>query len=157
MLVGDWQRVLKNTALHRVAECQNLDVFEALALKLSPVELDVRDERGSTPLMTLLREGIASEDYLRQRFDWLVGSGASCLPFDDNGKRVSETPWGKKQPFRTLIAARVCEEKWTKRRGFIRLRKRGVDADDGDENDSLLLEVASLMEFGVFKHIVGYL
>lgn len=157
MLVWDSQRGLNNTALHRVAECQNVDVFEALVLNLPPEQLDVRDEHGSTPVMTLLREHIASEDYLRQRFDWLMGRGASCLPFDDNGRRVSETPWGKKQPFRTLIAARVREENWVKRRGVILLRMRGVEVGDGGEDDYLLLEVASLVEFGVFKHIVGYL
>lgn len=115
------------------------------------------DEFGCTPLMTLLNEGVASEEYIRQRFDWLVGRGASCLPFDDNGRRVSETLWGKKKPFRNLIAARVREENWVKRRDFILLRKRGVDADDGDEDDSLMMEVASLMEFGVCKNIVEFL
>lgn len=89
--------------------------------------------------MTLLNEGVASEDYLRQRFDWLVGRGASCLPFDHNCKRVSETLWGNTQRFRNLIASRVCEENWVKRRGFFLLRKRGVDADDGDEDDSLVM------------------
>lgn len=36
------------------------------------------------------------------------------------------------------------------------MRKRGVDADDGDEDDSLVMEVASLVEFGVFKNIVDF-
>lgn len=36
-------------------------------------ELSVRDEFGCTPLMTLLSEGVASEEYLLPRFDWLVG------------------------------------------------------------------------------------
>lgn len=42
----------------------------------------MRDEFGCTPLMTLLSEKLASVEYLRQRFDWLVGRGASYLPFD---------------------------------------------------------------------------
>lgn len=153
----DWQRGLRNTALHRVAESQFQDVFQALVLHLSPEELGVKDEFGCTPLMTLLSEGIASEDYIRQRFDWLMGRGASCLPFDNSGRRVSQTLWGKKQPFRDLIAARVREENWTKRRGYMLLRKRGVRVDDGGEDDSLVLQVAFLAEFGVFQKIVGYL
>lgn len=115
------------------------------------------DEFGCTPLMTLLSESVASEDYLRQRFDWLVGRSASCFPSDQSGGRVSQTLWGKRQPFRDLIAARVCEENWGKRRGFVLLRKRGVDADDEDDADSLVLGVAFLPEFGVFKNIVEFI
>lgn len=55
MIVWDWKRVLWNTALHRVAECLSLDVFQALISNLSEGELDVRDEFGCTPLMTLAR------------------------------------------------------------------------------------------------------
>ncbi|CAN0413282.1 unnamed protein product [Ectocarpus sp. 8 AP-2014] len=154
--VWDWERGLRNTALHRVAETHSSIVFQALAQNLSPEEWSVRDEFGFTPMMTLLSEETASEDYLRLRFDWLVGRGASCLPFDDGGRRVSGTFWGQRQPFRGLIAARVCEENWAKRRGFILLRKRGVDADEGDDGDRLVLEVAFLAEFGVFQNIVGF-
>lgn len=46
MLVWAWQRGLKNTSLHRVAESQYLDVFEALVLNLPPEELSVPDEFG---------------------------------------------------------------------------------------------------------------
>jgi len=154
--VWDWKRGLRNTALHRVAETRSFIVFQALALNLSPEEWSVRDEFGFTPMMTLLSERTASEDYLRVRFDWLVETGASCLPFDNSGRRVSGTFWGQRQPFHGLIAARVCEENWAKRRGFILLRKRGVDADDGDDGDRLVLEVAFLSEFGVFQNIVGF-
>lgn len=159
MLVWDWPRGLRNTALHRVAECHFPQVFQALALDVSPEEWNVRDEFGCTPLMTLLSERVVSEQYLRPRFDWLMGRGASCLPFDVDGKRVSETLWGKRQPFRGLIATRVRDENWAKRRGFILLRKRGVDADDGDggDDDRLVLGVAFLAEFGVFQNIVGFL
>lgn len=157
MLVWDWQRGLKNTAVHRVAETQALDVYQALVFNLAPEELGVGDEFGRTSLMTLLSEDVASEEYLRQRFDWLVESGASCLPFNDNGKRVSNTLWGQRRPFSDLIAARVREENWLKRRGFLFLRKRGVSADDGGEDDCLVLQVAFLAEFGVFKNIVGFL
>lgn len=154
--VWDWERGLRNTALHRAVESDSVHVFQALALNLSADEWSVRDEFGFTPMMTLLSERTASEDYLRLRFDWLVERGASCLPFDDSGRRVSGTFWGQRQPFRGLIAARVCEENWAKRRGFILLRKRGVDADDGDDGDRLVLEVAFLAEFGVFQNIVGF-
>lgn len=80
--------------------------------------------------------------------------GASCLPFDDSGRRVSGTFWGQRQPFRGLIAARVCEKNWVKRRRYILLRKRGVDADDGDDGDRRVLEVAFLAEFGVLQNII---
>ncbi|CBN80316.1 hypothetical protein Esi_0052_0068 [Ectocarpus siliculosus] len=154
--VWDWERGLRNTALHRVAETHSSIVFQALAQNLSPEEWSVQDEFGFTPMMTLLSERTESVDYLRLRFDWLVERGASCLPFDNGGRRVSGTFWGQRQPFRGLIAARVCEENWAKRRGFILLRKRGVDADDGDDGDRLVLEVAFLVEFGVFQNIVGF-
>jgi hypothetical protein len=156
MLVWDWQRGVKNTALHRVAETQYPDVYNALVSNLSPVDLDVKDEHGRTPLMVLLSEGVASTEYLGQRFDWLVASGASCLPFDDRGKRVSETRWGRRQPFHNLIAARVREENWVKRRGFLLLRLRDVNVDGGDEDDRLVLQAACLAEFGVFKNIVMF-
>lgn len=38
MLVWAWQRGLKNTSLHRVAESQYLNVFEALVLNLPAEE-----------------------------------------------------------------------------------------------------------------------
>lgn len=79
--------------------------------------------------------------------------GVSCLPLDDYGMRASQTRWGRTQPFRDLIAARVREENWGKRRGFMVLRKRGVDTDDGGESDLVVPRVAFLAEFGVFKHI----
>ena len=153
----DWQRGLRNTAVHRAADCNDLGVLQALVYGLSPAELDVKDEFGNTPLMTLLSERLSSVGYLRQRFDWLVGRGASCLPFDNNGKRVSEKLWGRRQPFLALIEARVKEENWFKRRGFVFLRKRGISAEDGGEDDYLVLEVAFLAEFGVFKNILGFL
>ena len=157
MMTWDWQRGKRNTAVHRVAESQDLEVFQALIYGLSPVELDVRDEVGCTPLMTLLSERLSSVGYLRQRFDWLVARGASCLPFDNKGRRVLDTLWGRRQPFRALIKGRVKEENWVKRRGFVFLRKRGISAEDGGEDDFLVLEVAFLAEFGVFKTIVGFL
>lgn len=67
--VWGWERGLRNTALHRVAETYSVDVFQALALNLSPDEWSVRDEIGFTPMMTLLSERTASEDYSRLRFD----------------------------------------------------------------------------------------
>lgn len=112
----DWQRGKLNSPVHRVAECQYVDVYEALVFNLLARDLDLGDEHGCTPLMTLLSETVASEAYISERFAWLMGSGASCLPFDHIGRRVSQTCWGKRQPFKNWIAARVRAENWAKRR-----------------------------------------
>lgn len=133
MLGWDWDREVYDAPLHSVADCQHEDVFEALVLNPSPNDLDLKDERGSTPLMTLLSETIASKAYLLPRFERLVGRGESCLPFDNGGKRVSQTARGQMQPFQNLIAARVREENWVKRRGFVLWRGRGRAMFGGDD------------------------
>lgn len=148
----DWQRGKINSPVHRVAECQYVDVYEALVFNLSARDLDFGDEHGCTPLMTLLGETVASEAYVSERFAWLMDSGASCLPFDHIGRRVSQTLWGKRQPFKNWIAARVREENWAKRRVLVLLRKR-----DASVCDELVMGVVDLAEFGVFQHIVQFL
>lgn len=95
--------------------------------------------------MTLLSEEVASEVYVGERFAWLVGRGASCLAFDNSGQRVSQTLWGKRQPFKSLIAARVRDENWAKRRVFVLLRGCGALVFD-----DVLMRVVDLAEFGVF-------
>lgn len=102
--------------------------------------------------MTLLSETLASEAYLSERFAWLMGSGASCLPFDHIGRRVSQTCWGKRQPFKNWIAARVRAENWAKRRVLVLLRGCGALVFD-----DVLRRVVDLAEFGVFQQIVQFL
>lgn len=48
-------------------------VCQALVLNLSPEKLSVKYDFFCTPQMTLLSEGVASEDSIWQRFDCLVG------------------------------------------------------------------------------------
>lgn len=83
-----------------------MDAFEALVLNLSTEELDVKGEFGSTLLMILLNETVISVQYIRQHEDWL-GRGASWLPFDGSGNRVSQTLRGKRRHFAGMIAAQV--------------------------------------------------
>lgn len=152
MPTWDWLRDKWNTPLHRVAECHFMDVFEALVSGLSPSDLDLGDEHGCTALMTLMSEDIASEAYLSERFTWMMDRGVSCLPFDHMGQRVSQKPWGRRQPFKSAIAARIKDENWAKRRVFLFLRERGASVCDG-----LVMRVVGLAEFGIFKHVVGFL
>lgn len=73
-------------------------------------------------------------------------SGASCLPFDNSGQRVSQT-LGYGQPFKNLIADRVRDENWTKRRAFVLFRERGASV-----YDMLVMRVVDLTR----GHIVGF-
>lgn len=49
-MVWDWQRglrnILRNTPFHRLAECQLVDVVQALVLNLSAKEMGTTDEFG---------------------------------------------------------------------------------------------------------------
>lgn len=104
----DLQRGRRNSAVRR--SVSTWMCFEALVLNLSARDLDVGDEHGCTPLMTLLSETLASEAYLSELFAWFEGRGASSLPFDNSGQRVSQSLWRRRQPFKSRIAARAREE-----------------------------------------------
>lgn len=159
-LAWDFFRGIKNTPLHRVADMMTVDVLNAL---VNPsTDFDVKDSAGQSPLMSLMRtRTLVHSDYaIMRRFTWLMQRGASCLPKDNKGKRVSAILRSKTSPFRQMIAARIKEENWLKRREVVLAREilsRGTRLKRSRRNASLLYKVADLGIDGVFRHIVTYL
>lgn len=101
----------------------------------------------------MLSKDIASESYyVGERFAWLINTVeglASCLPFDNNGQRVSQTLSGKRRGIQKWMMARVREENWA-RRGVIVLFLLERSASACDE---LVMSVVDLAELGVFQHV----
>lgn len=159
-LAWDFNRGVKNTPLHRVADMMTGDVLKALVN--SSTDIDVKDGAGRSPLMSLMRtRSLLHSDYgILLRFTWLMRRGASCLPKDNKGERVSAMCRSKISPFKQFIAARIKEENWLKRREVVLARalsSRGTGFKRSRWNSSLIYKVAGLGSDDVFRHIVTYL
>lgn len=168
-LVYDFERGVLNTPLHRVAEIESPEVFQALVAN-STHDFNARDESGSTPLMALMTGSSRllyqnRDERVRTRFDWLVDRGASCLPSDHKGRRVSEMTKSKSSPFKELIAGRVRDENWEKRRGLVMVRQilykrlcstRSDFLGGHDECTRIVKKVAGFSIEGIFRHIVTF-
>lgn len=156
-LAWDFSRGVKNTPFHRVANMTNFKVFDAL---FRPgTDLDVRDISGATPLMSLLKFSsyVHSNEAIVTKLNWLIHRGASCLPFDNNGKRASQMPQNG-EPFRSLIASRIREENWLKRRGMVLMRAKSRSWVRRSRRIMTLEEkVARLNIDGVFRLIVCFI
>lgn len=166
-MAWDFERGVKNTPLHRVANIKFHDAFEALVGN-SKHDFNARDKLGSTPLMSLMEcwSGMHSDEYLMIRFRWLLGHGASCLPVNAEGLRVSDMHRSQVSPFKDLIARRVRDENWGKHKGVViarqvlckRLRSTSPDFLAGhDELTRLVKKVAGLHIEGIFRKIATFL
>lgn len=154
----DYGKGVKNTPLHRMTDMVTSDVFKALVTPTT--DFDIKDSSGATPLMAMMkvRSHLHSDDAILTKFNWLIERGASCLPIDNNKQRVSSMFRSKFSPFKKMIAARIKEENWMKRRGMVLMRhrrKRWVRRSI--RNMSLVDKVARLNIDGVFRHIVTFL
>lgn len=160
-LAWDFYRGVKNTPLHRTPDMITVDVLEAL--QSTEFDINSRDASGSTPLMALMKVGskLHSEEDIMTRFIWLTERGASCLPVDNKGKRVSAMIRSKASPFKEMIAARIKDENWLKRRGMVlwrrRLRRSRSRTRRGRRRNSVVFNVVALHIDGLFRHIVTYL
>ncbi|CAN0248848.1 unnamed protein product [Ectocarpus sp. 6 AP-2014] len=160
-LAWDCNREVYNTPLHRIADMMTVDVLDAIVTPST--DLDITDGAGRSPLMSLMRTSptLLSANSIMMRFIWLVERGASCLPKDNGGKRVSDMPRSNNWPFKQMIAARIRDENWNKRRHLVlmreilsshtRLRRSRRNAQQ------LLHKVADMRADGVFRHIVTFL
>lgn len=158
-LAWDFSRGVKNTPLHRIADMASFDIFEAL---IRPdTDFNVRDGSGATPLMAMMKTLLHSDEAMLERIHWLIERGASCLTVDKRGRRVSEMIRSTYAPFKELIAARIRDENWMKRRDIVLIRHRfvcGVRKKRGRYGTRTLVEkVASFRIEGVFRHIVSYM
>lgn len=158
-LAWDFSRGVKNTPLHRIADMASFDVFQALVKP--DTDFNVRDGSGATPLMAMMKTLLHSDEAMLQRMNWLLERGASCLPVDNRGRRVSVMIRSTYAPFKELIAARIREENWVKRRGIVLMRRRfvcGIRKKRGMYGTRTLVQkIASFGIEGVFRHIVSYL
>ncbi|CAM9103620.1 unnamed protein product [Ectocarpus sp. 12 AP-2014] len=159
-LAWDFYRGLENTPLHRLTDMITVDVLDAL---ISPTtDINIRDGAGQTPLMALMRSrGLLHSDHdVMRRFNWLMERGASCLPVDDQGERVSSMARSLASPFKEIIAAKIRDENWRKRREMVLVRalfcKRSGVRKSGHE-PSFLHKVADVHIDGVFRNIVTFL
>ena len=159
-LSWDFYKGVKNTPLHRMTDIVTFDVFAALVN--SATDLNIKDGAGQTPLMALMRAKYRLHtDYaIMERLNWLIGHGASCLPTNKKGERVSSMIRSKGSPFKEMIAAKIRDENWLKRREVVLMREvLGTRSRlrKSRRNLSLLYKVADLSIDGVFRHIVTYL
>jgi len=159
-LAWDFYRGVKNTPLHRMTDIMTRNVFEALVNPAT--DFNVKDKAGQSPLMALMRSRslLHTDDDIMERFNWLIGHGASCLPVDKKGKRVSSYPRSKISPFKEIIDAKIGDENWYKRREAVILRavlQRRIKRRKSNRNLSLLYKVANFPIDGVFRHIVTFL
>lgn len=159
-LAWDFNRGVKNTPLHRMTEMMTVNVFEALVNPLT--DFNVKDSAGQSPLMSLMRaRSLLHTDYaVMTRFNWLMGYGASCLPVDNKGRRVSSYSRSKVSPFKENIAAKIRNENWLKRREVVVMRAilgKRTRIRKSRRNLSLLYKVAHFPIDGVFRHIVMFL
>ncbi len=157
-LAWDYARGVDNTPLHRVMDISTFEVFQALVS--TGVDVNLRDGAGATPMMAIMKTLLYSHEATLTRINWLLERGASFLPFDKRGNRVSDMIRGKYSPFKELVAERVREENWCKRRGIILLRhyrRRLIPGRvDATTTSSLIEGVAGLHVEGVFRNIVAY-
>ena len=157
VLAWDFGRGVKNTPFHRVGDMTTFEVFDSL---FRPgTDVDIRDISGATPLMSLLKFSsyVHSNEAIVTKLNWLIYRGASCLPFDNNGKRASQMPQSG-EPFKSLIASRVKEENWLKRRGIVLMRTRTRSwVRRSKRLMTLEEEVARLNIDGVFRLIVCFI
>jgi hypothetical protein len=157
-LAWDFEKGLKNTPLHRVADMATTNVYEALVTPTTDV--DIKDSSGATPLMAMMkiRPLLHSDEAVMAKFNWLLERGASCLPVDHKGRRVSDMARSKNSPFKEIIAVRIKEQNWLKRRGVVLLRARNrIWIRRSRRNMTLVEKVARLHVDGVFRHIVTFL
>lgn len=157
-LEWDFSRGVRNTPLHRMTDMVYKDVFDALVTPTT--DFDVKDLSGATPLMAMMkvRTFLYSDETILAKFNWLIERGASCLPIDKNRQRVSSMFRSKFSPFKELIAARIKDENWLKRRGLVLMRDRNRRwVRRSSRNFSLEDRVARLNADGVFRHIVTFL
>lgn len=158
-LAWDFSRGVKNTPLHRIVDIVSLSVFEALVQP--DTDFNVRDSSGATPLMAMMKTLLHPEGAMLDKMNWLIERGASCLPVDKSGKRVSAMIRSTYPPFKTMISARIREENWLKRRKILLLRRRlvvGMHRKRCRHGTPTLVEkVASFPIEGVFRHVVTFL
>lgn len=159
-LAWDCFRKEYNTPLHRIADMMTVDVLDAL---VNPsTDFDIRDGAGRSPLMSLMRTtpSLHSDHAIMIRFNWLLERGASCLPKDNGGNRVSDMPRSERWPFKQMIAARIRDENWNKRRQLVLMREilsNRTRLRRSTRNAQLLRKVADMPVDGVFRHIITYL
>lgn len=155
----DFTRGVKNTPLHRIVDMVSFDVFEALVQP--DTDFNARDSSGATPLMAMMKTLLHPDKVMLDKMSWLIERGASCLPVDKKGKRVSALIRSKDSPFKEFIAARIREENWMKRRGIVLMRHwlvYGIRKKRGRHGTPTLVEkVASFPIEGVFRHVVTFL
>lgn len=159
-LAWDFYRGVKNTPLHRITDIMTYNVFEVLVN--SATDFNIKDRAGQSPLMALMRaRSHLHTDYaILERFNWLMQHGASCLPTNKKGERVSSMIRSRNSPFKEMIAAKIRDENWLKRRQVVLMREvLGTRSRlrKSRRNLSLMYKVADLSIDGVFRHIVTYL
>lgn len=159
-LAWDFYRGVKNTPLHRVADMMTVDVLSAL---INPsTDIDIKDGAGRSPLMSLMSErSMSHSDHaIMLRFGWLIDRGASCLPVDHEGERVSSMGRSRRSPFKQMIGGRIKDENWMKRREVVLMREvfgPGTRRRKSRRNLSFLHKVADLGSDDVFRHILTFL
>jgi len=159
-LAWDCFRKVYNAPLHRIADMMTVEVLEAV---VNPsTDFDIRDGAGRSPLMSLMRTtpSLHSDHSIMIRFNWLLERGASCLPKDNRGNRVSDMPRSERWPFKQIIAARIRDENWHKRGQLVLMREilsNRTRLRMSTRNAQLLRKVADMPADGVFRHIITYL
>lgn len=160
-LAWDFSRGVKNTPLHRITGMVTLGVFEALVQP--DTDFNIRDGSGATPLVAMMKAMslLYSDEVVMTRMNWLMERGASFLPVDNKGKRVSEMVRSKHAPFKKLIVARIREENWLKRKWIVLLRHLFVcgilKKRTRYGTRTFVGNVARFPIEGVFRHVVTYL
>lgn len=158
-LAWDFSRGVKNTPLHRITDIDTFAVFEALVQVKT--DFNARDSSGATPLMAMMKTLLHPDEAMQHKMNWLIERGASCLPFDEKGKRVSAMIRSTYAPFQELVASRIRDENWIKRRGVVLLRHRlvgGIVKKRKRYGTPTLVEsVAGFKIEGVFRHVMTYL
>lgn len=166
----DYRRQMLNSPLHGIFH-MNDGVFNMLIGHGTDVKWG--GGHGFTAMMELMSsEADASNlwaGHHEEKFQWLVGAGASCLIGDDLRHRVSDTVVGRKPAFRELIKRAIGDENWGRRRALILLRfvpcpepvqdfHKPLPAQSSvDECDPLVLGAATMDIVGVFRQILSYL
>ncbi|CAM9100551.1 unnamed protein product [Sphacelaria rigidula] len=157
-LEWDFSRGVLNTPLHRMTDMVYSDVYEAIVTPTTG--FNVKDSSGATPFMAMMKDNalLNSDEVVITKYKWLIGRGASCLPVDNKGRRVSEMTRCRNSPFKEIIAAKIGEENWIKRRGIVLLRARNrIGRRRSRRKMTLVDEVVRLNVDGVFRHIVTFL
>ena len=160
-LAWDFSSGVNNTPLHRIMGIVTYDVFEALVQPNT--DMNIRDGSGATPLMAMMK--VMSLPYpdhdIITRMGWLIDRGASFLPKDYMGKRISDMARSEDAPFKNFISAKIKDENWLKRREMVLSRHRFIRGIRKKRSrhgtPGLTGRVVGHPIEGIFRHIVTFL